>query len=217
MDHNHQLVEQSNALAPYQPQTREMSSLHSRLQEGWAAQERKLQTAQSQVAASEEQIMRLQADVRHLDAEVQRKQAQVETDASALTALKAQRDEVTSKNNAITESETNQASQRESTREEYILHLRESAHGLHQAWAVLAGGGTLSPDTVFDDYEQSIREMEASVDALASQPDAASMTAVGVEQQVFACFTRVGGALIARLRGKEVAVLSSTPTDDIIL
>ena len=206
-------MQQSNEIVEagggWRPQTHQMSTLHARLQEGWASQQSKLESAERRVAASEEQIHSLQTEVRQLASGVQRRESQIETDASALTALKAQRDQISTKNNAITESEKEQAAQRESIREGYILHLRESGQALHNEWRALTGGNV--GDTVIDELMQCIGEIEASVDALASQPDAFAMLAVGMEHEVFSCFERVVGELRARTLGEEAGARPEDP------
>ena len=102
-----------------------------------------------------------------------------------------------------------QAAQRESIREGYILHLRESGQALHNEWRALTGGNV--GDTVIDELMQCIGEIEASVDALASQPDAFAMLAVGMEHGVFSCFERVVGELRARTLGEEAGARPEDP------
>ena len=202
-------MHQSNEIveAGWQPQTHQLSTLHARLQEGWASQQSKLESAEQRVAASEQQIQGLQAELRRLASDVQQRESQIEADASALAALKAQRDQVSTKNDAITESERVQAAQRESIREGYIQHLRESGQGLYNEWRTLTSAGV--GGTLIDELIQCIGEIEASIDALASEPDAFAMLAVGMEKEVFGCFERVAGELRARALGVEAVAPSS--------
>ena len=182
----------------------------SRAQEGFDAQERKLSEAQDKVRLSEERIRQLQAELRRLAADVQAKESQVETDASALATLRHRHDELMCKNQSITEREQREAAQREEIREAYVDHLREGAKELHSRWRALTGSAEHAAEgTIIDELVQLSGELEASIDTLASQPDARAMLSVGFGQQVFACLSKVGGELHARLAASGAELWSA--------
>ena len=179
--------------------TVEFRSLAGRLQDGFDAQDRRLSKAQGQTRSQEEKIEALQAEVRWLAAQVLEKEDQVAKDGATLAALKAQHADLNSKNQSITDTERRAAGQREEIREEYVLHLRESTQELHTHWRALTGDPPAEANVV-DELIQMIRELEASIDALASEPDKDAMLTAGNERQVFDCLSKVFGALCARIR-----------------
>jgi len=74
-------------------------------QEGFEAQDRKLCEAQGRVRTAEDRIAALQSELRSLQKDVQDREDQVSRDAAALVALRAQHDDLTRKNQGITERE----------------------------------------------------------------------------------------------------------------
>ena len=203
-------------------------TLHSRLQEGFDAQERHLTDAQDKVRSSEEKIETLQRELRELNAQVQEKEQEMETEAADLAALRAKHNSVKAKNESITEREQRETEQRENIRESYLEHLRATSEGLLQRVKVLrglapapegedgapadggasgsnaAGGAPGSGDdhsggTAIEKLTQIIGELEAAIDTLASQDDANAVLVVGFEQQVFACLTTLRGELLRHL------------------
>ena len=199
-------------------------TLHSRLQEGFDAQERHLTDAQDKVRSSEEKIETLQRELRELNAQVQEKEQEMETEAADLAALRAKHNSVKAKNESITEREQCETEQRENIRESYLEHLRATSEGLLQRVKVLralapapegedgapADGGASgsnaagsgddhSGGTAIEKLTQIIGELEAAIDTLASQDDANAVLVVGFEQQVFACLTTLRGELLRHL------------------
>lgn len=79
--------------------------------------------------------------------------------------------------------------------------LQESAAAMRSEWGALVCSGGVPPGEggLIGELVQCCGEIEASVDVLASQPDAATMHAVGVEQHVFTCLAKLEQALADRL------------------
>ena len=180
-----------------------MNTLYGRLCEGMEQQRRQLLQAQQKVASYESRITTLQSECAQLRVACTEKEAEYQASAETLSVLRAQHDDITSRNQAITDNENRDAAQRERRREEYVLQeyrRNERAFSNFQQVEGMRGSMRYS---VIDELMQFIGELEEGIELLASAPDAQSMLALGHKQRIFSCVVNVGSELRTRLLGER--------------
>ena len=181
-----------------------MNTLYGRLCEGMEQQRRQLMHAQQKVAGYEARITALQQECAQLRGACAEKEAEYQSSAETLSVLRAQHDDITSRNQSITDNENRDAAQREARREEYVLReYRRNERAFEQFQLVKSERPGIGYWTIVDEVMQLIGELEEGIETLASTPDAQSMLATGHQQRIFACMVKVGTELRTRLLGER--------------
>lgn len=140
--------------------------------------------------------------------------------AQALAELRVTAQDITSRCQRITDTESREVAQREQIREEYVHDLRHRSERTFERWAELTGKAAPSAHggpgaELLLELTQLMGELEQSFESLASAPGddpVRALLAVGFEQRIFACVSSVGGELLMRLGLADAPTRAPSPT-----
>ena len=186
--------------------TEAFTTLHSRLAQSFHKQNQDLSCAEQRNGQAEKRIRLLQAECHVLASKVDEKEAFYSAGILELQELRAQQEELKSRNASITASEERGAAQREAQREQYLSRERtRSARAFEMFEQVIHRdriNGQDAHDNVVNEILQLMGELEEGIDHLAMLPDDQAVLRTGTEECTFSCIHRIGVELLAKLDGK---------------
>jgi chromosome segregation ATPase len=118
-------------------QVESFQTLHERISQQFSQQEQSFASAQNRVAEAERKIEELQRRCRELAREKDDKEQEVSMLSVTVHQLRIAAQQTTTRNQTITESEQNEAAQREQTREQYIRRMHDCSSRTFDHWRAL--------------------------------------------------------------------------------
>lgn len=155
--------------------------------------------------AAEVKISTLQQECSQLRHAVAEKESEYQAITETLSTLRTAHEDVTARNNWITENEQRDATNREAMREQYVQQERIRTNRTFESFKAVMSGAHGHKPTIVEEVLQMIGELEEGIETLAAASDAHAVLEAGVNQQVFSCIAAIGHALRVRLLGADDA------------